>query len=197
MCRPAAHRAPSSRGGSRRRRHARRAPDRARRGTGAGAAAVRSRCPLLRVFGAIVRSIRHRSARGHQRRPAAIGRQVDGRLTAGRRNSASRWACRYALAQRNNALVGMHRQFRHTPPSRSFSTSTVFSPSCAARMAHTYPPVPPPMMIRSDLLKLPSTIAQTGGDPVDADNPRWTIVPGHVDCLAATRLCQMAEAIIL
>ena len=36
-----------------------------------------------------------------------------------------------------SAFDGMHPQFRQTPPSDSFSTSAVFLPSCASRMAAT------------------------------------------------------------
>src|SRR5689334_21372264 len=44
----------------------------------------------------------------------------------------------------------MHPTFTHVPPSvLSISTHTVESPSCAARIAPTYPPGPPPMMTTS------------------------------------------------
>src|SRR5258706_3453098 len=44
----------------------------------------------------------------------------------------------------------MQPTLRQVPPKvESFSTTAVFSPSCAARMAHTYPPGPVPMTMRS------------------------------------------------
>jgi len=42
------------------------------------------------------------------------------------------------------AFVGIHPQLRQTPPSRSFSMHATLAPSCAARIAATYPPGPPP-----------------------------------------------------
>ena len=48
------------------------------------------------------------------------------------------------------ALLGMHPMRRQVPPSLgSFSMQATFMPSCAARMAATYPPGPAPMTIRS------------------------------------------------
>eukprot|EP00126_Sphaerothecum_destruens_P011011 Sdes_comp20840_c0_seq1m17521 len=45
---------------------------------------------------------------------------------------------------------GMHPTFRHVPPRVPlFSTHTVFRPSCAALMAATYPPGPPPITAKS------------------------------------------------
>src|SRR5262245_17174144 len=38
----------------------------------------------------------------------------------------------------------MQPQFRQMPPGRSASTTATFLPSCAARMAETYPPGPEP-----------------------------------------------------
>ena len=37
----------------------------------------------------------------------------------------------------SNALLGMHPQFRHTPPSLARSTTATLMPSCAARIAPT------------------------------------------------------------
>ncbi len=54
---------------------------------------------------------------------------------------------RFAAAM--SAFDGMHPQFRQTPPSDSFSTSAVRLPSCASRMAATYPPGPPPITTAS------------------------------------------------
>ena len=49
----------------------------------------------------------------------------------------------------SNALLGIHPQFKHTPPTSSFSIIAVFNPSCAARIAATYPPGPAPIIMRS------------------------------------------------
>jgi len=38
---------------------------------------------------------------------------------------------------------------RQRPPTRSFSITAVFIPSCAARIAATYPPGPEPMTMQS------------------------------------------------
>ena len=43
------------------------------------------------------------------------------------------------------AFDGMQPTFKHTPPMNSRSTITVFFPSCAARIAATYPPGPAPI----------------------------------------------------
>ena len=51
-----------------------------------------------------------------------------------------------------SALEGMQPQFRQTPPSDSFSTSAVFLPSWASRMAATYPPGPAPITTASKVL---------------------------------------------
>src|SRR5216684_948 len=55
-----------------------------------------------------------------------------------------------ACACSSRALVGMHPQSRHVPPSAfCFSTTATLRPSCAARMAATYPPVPAPITMTS------------------------------------------------
>ena len=64
-------------------------------------------------------------------------------------------ACRMSstrLAAAMSALEGMHPQFRHTPPSSSRSTRAALFPSCASRMAATYPPGPEPMTTASKFL---------------------------------------------
>src|SRR5689334_546755 len=48
----------------------------------------------------------------------------------------------------------MQPMLTQTPPSLSFSTTATESPSCAARMAQTYPAGPPPMMITSNWLAI-------------------------------------------
>ncbi len=47
-------------------------------------------------------------------------------------------------AFRRSAFVGMHPQFRQTPPRRSRSTTAADMPSWAALMAAVYPPGPAP-----------------------------------------------------
>ena len=50
--------------------------------------------------------------------------------------------------------MGMQPTCRHVPPRKpSFSTTKVFNPHCAARIAVLYPPGPLPMMTRSYLAK--------------------------------------------
>src|SRR5687767_7248527 len=54
------------------------------------------------------------------------------------------WACS------SSAFVGMQPQLRHVPPSDGWrSTTAVLRPSCAARIAATYPPVPAPITTTS------------------------------------------------
>lgn len=53
----------------------------------------------------------------------------------------TRWA---SSALRRSAFEGMQPTFRQTPPQYFSSTIAVFSPSCAARIAATYPPGPAP-----------------------------------------------------
>jgi hypothetical protein len=52
-------------------------------------------------------------------------------------NSFARRICSSRCAETIHALVGMQPQLRHVPPSSSFSTTAVLSPSCAARIAAT------------------------------------------------------------
>ncbi|CFS29284.1 Uncharacterised protein [Mycobacterium tuberculosis] len=47
-------------------------------------------------------------------------------------------------ALRNSALDGIQPTLRHTPPQYLGSTIAVLRPSCAARIAATYPPGPAP-----------------------------------------------------
>src|SRR5262245_50673399 len=55
-----------------------------------------------------------------------------------------------ACACSRSALVGMQPQSRQVPPSAfCFSTTATFRPSCAARIAATYPPVPAPITTTS------------------------------------------------
>ena len=55
-----------------------------------------------------------------------------------------------ACACSSSALVGMQPQIRQVPPSVfCFSTTATLRPSCAARIAATYPPVPAPITTTS------------------------------------------------
>src|SRR4051812_7878686 len=56
-------------------------------------------------------------------------------------SSRTRWA---SSALRSSALDGMQPTLRHTPPQYLDSTTATLLPSCAARMAATYPPGPAP-----------------------------------------------------
>ena len=59
------------------------------------------------------------------------------KLSAEKPNSSSRCIrCQISL-DRSSALVGMQPQFRQMPPMRSRSTTAVFRPSWAQRMAQT------------------------------------------------------------
>ena len=64
-------------------------------------------------------------------------------------NSLAWFMWSYISAERSSALVGMQPQLRQMPPRCLFSTIAVFSPSCDARIAVTYPPGPEPMMMTS------------------------------------------------
>src|SRR5262245_40147605 len=64
--------------------------------------------------------------------------------------SAACWITLSAWACSRSALVGIHPQIRHVPPSAlCFSTTATVFPNCAARMAATYPPVPAPITTMS------------------------------------------------
>ena len=49
--------------------------------------------------------------------------------------SPARWISSKRLPAVMRALLGMHPTFRQTPPQNSFSMISVFTPSCARRMA--------------------------------------------------------------
>src|SRR5689334_1146440 len=56
----------------------------------------------------------------------------------------SAWACS------RSAFVGIQPQFKHVPPTTGArSTTAVRKPTCAARIAATYPPVPEPITTTS------------------------------------------------
>src|SRR4029453_10797745 len=59
-------------------------------------------------------------------------------------SASARWNTPTTSALRRSALVGMQPQLRQTPPGRSSSTAATERPSCAHRMAATYPPGPVP-----------------------------------------------------
>src|SRR5450759_807244 len=69
----------------------------------------------------------------------------------------TRWA---KSADSRSALVGMHPRWRHVPPILSSSTRATFMPSCAARKAAEYPPVPAPRTTRSNELDEPTAMGQ-------------------------------------
>src|SRR5512145_339058 len=62
----------------------------------------------------------------------------------------------YRSAHLRIALEGMHPQLTQTPPGRSRSTTATRIPSCAPRIAATYPPGPAPITTRSNCLIAPS-----------------------------------------
>ncbi len=81
----------------------------------------------------------------------SLARSTLGASTRMPRSAAPRISStRFAAAMR--AFDGMQPQLRQTPPSAPFSTSAVFFPSCASRMAATYPPGPAPTTTASKVL---------------------------------------------
>src|SRR5690606_27983164 len=65
---------------------------------------------------------------------------------------------RYISAYRRKGFVGRHPRYKQVPPKFSRSTTATCIPSCAARIAATYPPVPPPKTTRSysfDIVSVP------------------------------------------
>ncbi len=68
-----------------------------------------------------------------------------------------------ACACSSSAFVGMQPQMRQVPPSAFWrSTTATFNPSCAARMAATYPPVPAPITTTSYSFAIPQTLYRSG-----------------------------------
>src|ERR1700730_12343114 len=63
-------------------------------------------------------------------------------------------------ALRSNAFDGMHPTLRQTPPQYLGSTTAVLNPSCAARMAATYPPGPAPRTTTSKWVTAPTLMAR-------------------------------------
>src|SRR4051812_774082 len=65
-------------------------------------------------------------------------------------HSFQSWAILSECACSSSAFVGMQPQFRQVPPrTGARSTTAVRRPSCAARIAATYPPVPDPITTTS------------------------------------------------
>ena len=58
----------------------------------------------------------------------------------------------YTSAVLSRALVGIQPQFKQTPPRCSASTNAVDKPNCEDLIAATYPPGPPPKIIKSYFL---------------------------------------------
>src|SRR4029453_5680735 len=89
-----------------------------------------------------------------------------------------------ACACSSNALVGMQPQIKQVPPSACcFSTTATLRPSCAARIAATYPPVPAPITTTSYSL---ATIPHCGSalELSQGDERRlrlWRRGPGGID----------------
>src|SRR5919198_3544831 len=59
------------------------------------------------------------------------------------------WVSEKTSATRRIAFAGMQASFRQRPPTSPFSTTAVFIPSWAARIAATYPPGPEPITMQS------------------------------------------------
>src|SRR5271154_5412390 len=76
-------------------------------------------------------------------------------------------------ALRSNAFDGMHPTLRQTPPQYLGSTTAVFNPSCAARMAATYPPGPAPRTTASKCVTAPTL---TAPPPPPAAQPFFDVV---------------------
>ena len=65
-------------------------------------------------------------------------------------NSAPSRASVSTSAARSMAFAGMQASFRQRPPSTGArSTTAVFNPTCAERIAATYPPGPDPITTMS------------------------------------------------
>src|SRR5438445_10984989 len=58
----------------------------------------------------------------------------------------------------------MHPMFRHVPPRNWRSMQATFMPSCAARMAATYPPGPAPITTRSNCVSLGFSLIGSSSD---------------------------------
>src|SRR5688572_15557490 len=67
-----------------------------------------------------------------------------------------------ASADFRRALVGMQPQFRQMPPGRSRSMQATLKPSCAPRMAATYPPGPAPTTTRSNFSAMAVSLESQG-----------------------------------
>src|SRR6185437_16328580 len=92
---------------------------------------------------------------------------------------------------RSSALVGMQPQLRQMPPRCSRSTTAVFIPSCAARIAATYPPGPPPSTIRSNSWSGIRDFPQSLGGGLDGLTDSRP--PAHADDLDADRIARGIE----
>ena len=65
-------------------------------------------------------------------------------------NSSASSISALTSATRSTALAGMHASLRQRPPTTpALSTTAVFIPTCAARIAATYPPGPDPITTQS------------------------------------------------
>src|SRR5450432_1920266 len=87
-------------------------------------------------------------------------------------------------ADLSSAFVGMQPQFRQMPPGRSRSMHATLKPSCAPRMAATYPPGPAPTTTRSYLSAMKS---DTYYVVRDSPSTRAVIHPGPGDSTMVAR----------
>src|SRR5688500_13632283 len=96
-----------------------------------------------------------------------------------------------ACACSSNALVGMQPQIKQVPPSAfCFSTTATLRPSCAARIAATYPPVPAPITTTSNSLAKPLLTDQTtnfglrtSNFELRAQHPNPSLSLGTAECV--------------
>src|SRR3954471_24910458 len=92
------------------------------------------------------------------------------RDSTGSNPKSVRWCSRWLISLvRSSALVGIQPQFRQMPPRCSRSTTAVFMPSCAARIAATYPPGPPPRTTRSNACSAMGLSFRQGDERVAAE----------------------------
>src|SRR3954451_9761636 len=85
-------------------------------------------------------------------------------------SSRTRWA---SSALRSSALDGMQPTLRQTPPQYLDSTTATVLPSCAARMAATYPPGPAPRTTTSKC-GMPPSLGPPAGQRAGALTGWWS-----------------------
>src|SRR5947207_3238302 len=77
-------------------------------------------------------------------------------------------------AFRSSAFDGMQPTLRQTPPQYFFSTTAVLKPSCAARIAATYPPGPAPRTTTSYCFAMGGVYAALV-IPSVVEGPGWAV----------------------